>query len=193
MKKLTAKYVSQYYANTAKKSLVFVYEVRGSKDALEAYKILRGENYSETDKGVALYHTVNWNGANIGIILTVNGKIVVDTSYRDQSFAILKDRSVTSNPLVLEHLSKIVAEKYFDSVMGSKPAAPSYATPVTVEEDQEDTNTPPPPPPPVDPEFEEFKRLKAAAAEKAAATKEPVTEPAGAFEGAGKTGDDLPF
>jgi hypothetical protein len=69
---------------------VFVYQVTGSKEDLAKFKAAQGENYRETEAGVALWFTTRSCGNSGKLIITTNGKVVPDMSAFDQAASLAK-------------------------------------------------------------------------------------------------------
>jgi len=69
---------------------VFVYEVTGTQEELAKFKAAQGENYRETEAGVALWFTTRSVGNSGKLIITTNGKVVPDMSAFDQAASLAK-------------------------------------------------------------------------------------------------------
>jgi len=82
--KLTRSYRSQ------KGNTVFVYSVTGSESQIEAYKAAQGDNYRETDEGVALWFTTRCIGERGTLIITDKGKVLPDMSAFEQAASMAK-------------------------------------------------------------------------------------------------------
>lgn len=82
--KLTRSYKSRA-GNT-----VFVYSVTGTPAQIEAYKAAQGDNYRETEEGVALWFTTRCIGNNGTLIITAKGKVVPDMSAFEQAASLAK-------------------------------------------------------------------------------------------------------
>jgi hypothetical protein len=60
---------------------VFVYQVSGTDEQLNAYKHAQGINYREDETtGKPLFFTPQYVGDEVTIIITTNGRVVADTS-----------------------------------------------------------------------------------------------------------------
>lgn len=71
-----------------KGNTVFVYGVTGSPEQIEAFKNAQGENFRESEEGVALWFTTRCVGQTGSLIITTNGKVVPDMSAFDQAASI---------------------------------------------------------------------------------------------------------
>jgi hypothetical protein len=69
---------------------VFVYTVTGTPAQMEAYKAAQGDQFRETEEGVALWFTTRCIGNAGTLIITVKGKIVPDMSAFEQAASLAK-------------------------------------------------------------------------------------------------------
>jgi len=67
---------------------VFVYGVTGTPAQLAEYKKIQGDNYRETEEGVALHFSTRFAGNSGNLIITQSGKAVVDMSAFDQAASL---------------------------------------------------------------------------------------------------------
>lgn len=107
---------------------VFVYAATGTKENLDKFKALQGENYREDEKGTALWFTTRSVGPAGELIFTTNNKIVPDMSKFDQAASLAKQYGGNLG----EALAKAAAEQ----LLGSKPAVvpDAQATPAKHED-----------------------------------------------------------
>jgi hypothetical protein len=84
---LKASYIRTY--RNQKGTVVFVYAVNGSKEALETYENIQGENHRTDEKtGKSLWFTTRFIGKTGSLIITDAGKVVADMSEFDQKASI---------------------------------------------------------------------------------------------------------
>jgi len=69
---------------------VFVYQVSGTKEQLDAFKSAQGDNFRENEEGIALWFTTRCAGNSGNLIVTSAGKIVADMSAFDQADSLAK-------------------------------------------------------------------------------------------------------
>lgn len=81
---LTRSYKSQ------KGNTVFVYTVSGTEAQIAAYKAAQGDNYRETDNGVALWFTTRCIGNSGTLVITEKGKVIPDMSAFEQAASLAK-------------------------------------------------------------------------------------------------------
>ena len=67
---------------------VFVYTVSGSKEELEKFKAVQGENHREDETGRPLWFTTRSVGNSGKLIITTNNKVVPDMSAFDQAASL---------------------------------------------------------------------------------------------------------
>ena len=67
----------------------FVYEVRGEKANLEAFKKAQGDYYRESEDGVALWFTTRFIGEEGTLLITSNGNVVPDMSEFDKQASLV--------------------------------------------------------------------------------------------------------
>lgn len=97
---------------------VFVYEVTGTQDELAKFKAAQGENYRETEAGVALWFTTRSCGPTGNLIITTNGKVVPDMSAFDNAASLAKQYGGNLG----EELAKAAAAQLLGSTQSSAPA-----------------------------------------------------------------------
>lgn len=98
---------------------VFVYTVAGSKEELEKYKEMQGENYRETEAGIPLWFTTRSVGNSGKLIITTNNKIVPDMSAFDQAASLAKQYGGNLG----EELAKAAAAQLLGGVSVSTQAS----------------------------------------------------------------------
>ena len=76
------------YRKVGTGKMVFVYQVTGKKDAVEAYREAQGENFVEDPEDGVLYFTIRFAGKNGEIIVSKEGKISADMSQFDQAASL---------------------------------------------------------------------------------------------------------
>ena len=69
---------------------VFVYHVTGTKEQLAAFKTAQGDNFRESEEGVALWFTTRCAGNSGNLLITSANKIVADMSAFDQADSLAK-------------------------------------------------------------------------------------------------------
>jgi len=97
---------------------VFVYTVTGTPEELAKFKAAQGENYRETEAGVALWFTTRSVGNSGKLIITTNGKVVPDMSAFDQAASLAKQYGGNLG----EELAKAAAAQLLGGVHNSAPA-----------------------------------------------------------------------
>lgn len=108
-------------------TVVFVYEVSGSKELLEQYELIQDKNFVADDKtGTPLFFSTRYTGEVIDILITPNDRIVVDTS-EFEKLASLANQA--SGPL-----AAALASRAADLIMGNV----SRTAPVVVKEKEEE-------------------------------------------------------
>lgn len=127
MKKLKAVYSSVYRSKAG--NTTFVYNVSGTPENLEAYKLAQGDYFRVDDvTGKVLYFTTSWNGEKLDLIITTNGKVITDTSATDKLVAVVN----RSSGILQDKLAGLVASHILGGLLGT--AAPAQvAAPATME------------------------------------------------------------
>jgi hypothetical protein len=85
--KLTAKFARNY--RSKKGNIVFTYLVNGTEKSLAAYEEAVGENIRHDEEtGKPLFFTTRYSGDNVNLLITSNGRVVVDTSEFDKAASL---------------------------------------------------------------------------------------------------------
>ena len=118
---------------STKGNTVFVYEVNGTTAELAAYEESQGEFHTVADNGKPLFFTTKCAGQSGKLIITTNGKAVVDMSDFDQAASLASQYGGNLG----EELAKSAAQM----LLGHKaPSAPVANTTPEHVEDNEDLN-----------------------------------------------------
>lgn len=75
---MKAKFIRSYRSKNG--NTVFVYGVAGTKDQIDAFKEIQGDQLRESDEGVPLWFTTRFIGNTGTLVVTSNNKIVPDMS-----------------------------------------------------------------------------------------------------------------
>lgn len=90
-------------------NLVFVYEVNGNAEGLEAFKTAQGDFHrTDEDSGKPLYFTTRVHPAKTPLLITADGNVAVDTSAMDRKIALANEHAGTQ---LGEMLSKQIADE----------------------------------------------------------------------------------
>lgn len=112
--KLSRSYKSQ------KGNTVFVYEVSGSKEQLDAFAAAQGENHRvDESTGNPLWFTTRCVGQTGELIITTNNKVVPDMSKFDQAASLAAQYGGNFG----DQLARMAAEQLMGSVAKATPAA----------------------------------------------------------------------
>lgn len=87
---------------------IFMYRVTGSESEINKYKDIREAEgrLSLDDNGQPLFHTLEYHGNDIELMITVNDKIAVDTSDWDKARA-----AAEQNPYLAGEIAKLMIGK----------------------------------------------------------------------------------
>jgi len=87
---------------------VFMYNVTGSESDIKRYTDIREAEgrLSLDDEGKPLFHTLEFHGDNIDLMITINDKIAVDTSDWDKARA-----AADANPYLAGEIAKLMINK----------------------------------------------------------------------------------
>lgn len=80
---LTVKLARSYRSKNG--NVVFVYTVAGSKEAIEKFEAIQGDNLRKDESGANLWFTVRCIGATGKLIITTNDKVVPDMAEFDMA------------------------------------------------------------------------------------------------------------
>ena len=133
MKKLNAVLVNNYISKAnaeGVRSPMFIYQLSGSAEAIEAFKAAKGEYYQEDEHGRPLYHTKRGFGNTGQIVVSADGKINHDDSQIAMATSVL-------NQLPAGALRDAVAAKLADQLLaqlGTTAPAPRTVAPAPMEE-----------------------------------------------------------
>jgi hypothetical protein len=87
MQNLTAKFSRNY--RSKKGNVVFIYEVSGNEKSIAAYEEAMGDNIRHDEvSGKALFFTTRYSGDNAKLLITSNGRVVIDTSDFDKAASL---------------------------------------------------------------------------------------------------------
>ena len=100
--------------------MVFVFHVTGTEAELEQYKKAQGENYREDEEtGHPLAFTTNYPGPECNMLITRNGKAVMDTSELDRMASLSKRFGGNMG----QEIAKMAADRFVSKFMKA-PSAP---------------------------------------------------------------------
>lgn len=87
---------------------IFMYRVTGSESEINRYKDIREAEgrLSLDENGQPLFHTLEFHGDNIDLMITINDKIAVDTSDWDKARA-----AAEQNPYLAGEIAKLMIGK----------------------------------------------------------------------------------
>jgi hypothetical protein len=87
---------------------IFMYRVTGSESEINKYKDIREAEgrLSLDDNGQPLFHTLEYHGDNVELMITINDKIAVDTSDWDKARA-----AAEQNPYLAGEIAKLMIGK----------------------------------------------------------------------------------
>ena len=87
---------------------IFMYRVTGSESEINKYKDIREAEgrLSLDDNGQPLFHTLEYHGDNVELMITINDKIAVDTSDWDKARA-----AEEQNPYLAGEIAKLMIGK----------------------------------------------------------------------------------
>lgn len=87
---------------------IFMYRVTGSESEINRYKDIREAEgrLSLDENGQPLFHTLEFHGDNIDLMITINDKIAVDTSDWDKARA-----AAEQNPYLAAEIAKLMIGK----------------------------------------------------------------------------------
>lgn len=87
---------------------IFMYRVTGSESEVNKYKDIREAEgrLSLDDNGQPLFHTLEFHGNDIDLMITINDKIAVDTSDWDKARA-----AAEQNPYLAAEIAKMMIGK----------------------------------------------------------------------------------
>jgi len=85
---MKAKFIRSYRSKNG--NTTFVYGVTGTKDQIEAFKEIQGDNLRESDEGVPLWFTTRFIGNTGTLVVTSNHKIVPDMSAYEKADSLAK-------------------------------------------------------------------------------------------------------
>ena len=107
---LKAKYSKSYpkIDKNGNRVKVFMYNVTGSESDVKRYTDIREAEgrLSLDDDGKPLFHTLEFHGDNIDLLITINDKIAVDTSDWDKARA-----AAEANPYLAGEIAKLMISK----------------------------------------------------------------------------------
>ena len=122
---LKAKFASNY--RSKKGNAVFVYDVTGTATELAAFKAVQGANYRESEKKTPLFFNSRYSGDSLNLIITTNGKLVVDNSGIEKMTSLVNGTS----GILQDKLASLAAAQIFANLGGAQAqsvAAPLAAT-----------------------------------------------------------------
>ena len=90
--------------------LVFVNNVTGTEAQLKAYKTAQGENYVEDEKGNALFFTTRFAGNAGNLIMTSEGKAIVDMSAFDQLASLVEQYPALANAIASQGVAGLLGK-----------------------------------------------------------------------------------
>jgi len=100
---------------------VFVYEVSGTKDELEAFKDAQGSSYRETPTGVPLFFTLNYVSDEVSLVFTSNGNVVVDNSELRKAASLAKQYGFLGNAIADRMVTGLLGNKSVGNTAQSTP------------------------------------------------------------------------
>lgn len=110
---MKAKFIRSYRSKAG--NTVFVYGVTGSKEQIEAFKSIQGENLRESDEGQPLWFTTRFIGNTGDLVITSNSKIVPDMSEYEKADSLAKQ----FNGNLGQELAKQAASKLLGNPTGA--------------------------------------------------------------------------
>jgi hypothetical protein len=109
---------------------VFVYNVHGTEEELQAFKDAQGANYRVDSKtNEPLFFSPRYVGEEVTIIITSNGRAVADTS------ALTKAKSMASQyDFMADHIAKAIVDSMGFGNFGKHTSQPKAVTAPAVQE-----------------------------------------------------------
>lgn len=103
---------------------VFRYAVKGSPDAISAYKDAQGEYFIEDAvSGEILYFTPRFAGKNATLIVTEEGKVYVDMSELEEQASLIEQFGGNLG----QAMADVFAKSFVNGSSASKAPAPTKA------------------------------------------------------------------
>lgn len=126
--KLKGKFIRNY--RNEKGTIVFVYEVSGSKEALDRYEQIRrndlsGDQYRVDEAtGKPLFFSINYTQDNVDIIITPKDRVIIDNSELQKAASLVSQFGGNlGQALAMEKAKELMA--------GSRNSSTGSGTPVT--------------------------------------------------------------
>jgi hypothetical protein len=121
------------YTHKVSLNKVFVYKVTGTKEEIQAYSDIQGENLKEDEDNNPLFFTTKCAGQDGKLIITSNGNVVVDMSEYDQAASLASQYGGNLG----QELARAAAQKLMGRSHGSAVAS-STPTPAPVASEETD-------------------------------------------------------